>query len=185
MQVLATHAQCDGTLGRWDDAIRDGLDLHQLAVQKQRPSSFFAIASLSDASTAQCRSGRYAEGEINARSAYETAKKAFGEHAGITGATADTLADCLIPRNRLDEASTLLDSVDGKIVAQLVGVPDWPANLDLSRAEIAYRRGDYAAARKSIQPAIPVFSRADAEPYQKHKLEKLQASIENQTRASR
>jgi DNA-binding winged helix-turn-helix (wHTH) protein/serine/threonine protein kinase len=185
MQVLATRAQCEGTLGRWDDAIRDGLELHQLAVQKQGPSSFFAIASLSDASTAQCRSGRYAEGEINARSAYETAKKAFGEHAGLTGATADTLADCLIPRNRLDEASTLLDSVDGKIVAQLVGVPDWPANLDLSRAEIAYRRGDYAAARKNIQPAIPVFSRADAEPYQKHKLEKLRASIENQTRASR
>lgn len=185
MQVLATRAQCEGTLGRWDDAIRDGLELHQLAVQKQGPSSFFAIASLSDASTAQCRSGRYAEGEINARSAYETAKKAFGEHAGLTGAAADTLADCLIPRNRLDEASTLLDSVDGKIVAQLVGVPDWPANLDLSRAEIAYRRGDYAAARKNIQPAIPVFSRADAEPYQKHKLEQLRAGIENQTRPPR
>lgn len=185
MQVLATRAQCEGALGRWDDAIRDGLELHQLAVQKQGPSSFFAIASLSDASTAQCRSGRYAEGEINARSAYETAKKAFGEHAGLTGATADTLADCLIPRNRLDEASTLLDSVDGKIVAQLVGVPDWPANLDLSRAEIAYRRGDYAAARKNIQPAIPIFSRADAEPYQKRKLERLRASLEDQTRASR
>ncbi len=184
MQVLATRGQCEGTLGHWDDAIRDGLELHQLAVQKQGPSSFFAIASLSDASTAQCRSGRYAEGEINARRAYETAKKAFGAHAGLTGAAADTLADCLIPRNRLEEASTLLDSVDGKIVAQLVGAPDWPANLDLSRAEIAYRRGDYAAARKNIQPAIPVFSRADAEPYQKHKLEKLRASIENQTRAS-
>jgi DNA-binding winged helix-turn-helix (wHTH) protein/serine/threonine protein kinase len=185
MQVLATRAQCEGTLGRWEDAIRDGLELHNLAVKKQGPSSFFAIASLADASTAQCRAGRYAEGEVNARAAYETARKAFGERAGLTGATADALADCLIPRDRLDEASKLIDSIDGKVVAQLAGVPDWSANLDLSRAEIAYRRGDYAAARKVIQPAIPVFSRADAEPYQKHKLEKLLASIENQTRASR
>ncbi len=185
MQVLATRAQCEGTLGRWDDAIRDGLELHQMAVQKQGPASFFAVASLSDVSTAQCRAGRYAEGESNARTAYETAKRAFGDHSGLTGATADTLADCLILRNRLDEASHLLDSVDGKVVAQLVGVPDWSANLDLSRAEIAFRRGDYAVARKSIQPAIPVFSRADAEPYQKHKLEKLLSGLENQTRASR
>ncbi len=182
MQVLATRAQCEGTLGRWDDAIRDGLELHGLAVQKQGPSSFFAIGSLADVSTAQCRSGRYAEGERNARSAYDGAKKAFGEHAGLTGATADTLADCLIEGNRLDEASRLLDSIDAKIVAQLVGVPDWSANLDLSRAEIAYRKGDYTAARKDIQPAIAVFTKADAEPYQKHKLEELRAGLDNQGR---
>lgn len=181
MQVLATRAQCEGTLGRWQDAIRDGLDLHQLAVQKQGPSSFFAIASLADASTAQCRAGRYVEGELNARAAYDTARKAFGEHAGLTGAAADTLADCLIERNRLDEASRLLDTIDGKIVAQLAGVPDWSANLDLSRAEIACRRGDFAAARRQIQPAIPVFSRADAEPYQKRKLEKLLATLDNRS----
>ncbi len=182
MQVLATRAQCEGTLGRWDDAIRDGLELHQLAVQKQGPFSFFAIGSLSDVSTAQCRSGRYAEGEGNARSAYETSRKAFGEHAGLTGATADTLADCLIERNQLDEAARLLDSIEPKSVAQLVGIPDWSANLDLSRAEIAYRRGDYSAARNDIQSAIPVFTRADAEPYQKRKLEKLRASLDNQAR---
>src|SRR5215467_14943842 len=72
MQVLATRAQCEGTLGRWDDAIRDGMVLHQLAVQKQGPSAFFSIASLADAATAQCRSGRLSEGEANVRSAYET-----------------------------------------------------------------------------------------------------------------
>jgi len=185
MQVLATRAQCEGTLGRWDDAIRDGMVLHQLAVQKQGPSAFFSIASLADVSTAQCRSGHTGEGEENARYAYETARKAFGDKAGLTGATADTLADCLIARNRLDEAAKLLDSIDPKVVAQLVGVPDWSATLDLSRAEIALRRGNYATAQKDVQPAIPVYSRADAEPYQKQRLQKLLDELDHRSRASR
>jgi serine/threonine protein kinase len=178
MQVLATRTQCEGTLERWNDAIRDGLELHQLAVQKQGSASFFAIASLSDASLAQCRGGHLREGEANARSSYESAKKAFGERAGLTGATADTLANCLIELKRFDEASKLLDNIDGKSVAQLTGIPDWSANVDLARAEIAYRKGDYVAAHKDIQRAIPVFSRPDSEPFQKHKLESLLAEIE-------
>ena len=173
MQVLATRAQCEGTLGRWDDAIRDGMELHQLAVQKQGASSFFSIASLGDAATAQCRSGRLSEGVANVRIAYETAKKAFGDKAGLTGATADALADCLIAQNHLDEASKLLDGIDPKVVAQLVGIPDWSATLDVSRAEIALRREDYVTAEKAVQPAIPVYSRADAEPYQKQRLQKV------------
>jgi len=173
MQVLATRAQCEGTIERWDDAIRDDLALHELAVKKQGPASFFAVASFSDAALAQCRGGHVSEGTANARSAYETSKKGFGERAALTGAAADTLADCLIVRNQLDEATKLLDTVDGKSVAQLTGIPDWPANMDLSRAEIAFRQHDYDAARKLIQPAIPVFSRADAEPYQKRKLQTL------------
>jgi eukaryotic-like serine/threonine-protein kinase len=181
MQVLATRAQCEGTLGRWDDATRDGLELHQLAVQKQGAASFFAIGPLADASLAQCRGGHLAEGEANARSAYETARKAFGEHAGLTGATAEVLAECLIGRNKLDEAAKLLDDIDIKSATQLVGIPEWSANVDLARAEIAYRRGDYAAARKNIQPATAAFSRADAEPYQKHKLETLLTRIEERS----
>lgn len=176
MQVLATRAQCEGTLGRWEDAIRDGLELHQLAVKKQGPASFFAIASLSDTAQAQCRAGHYVEGEANARSAHDAARKAFGARAGLTGGTAATLADCLIARNKLDEASELLQGIDAKAVAQLTGLPDWYANVNLSLAEIDYRRGNYAAAREHIEPAIPVFSRLDAEPYQKKRLQKLLAT---------
>jgi DNA-binding winged helix-turn-helix (wHTH) protein/serine/threonine protein kinase len=178
MQVLSTRAQCEGTLGRWDDAVRDGLLVHELAVKKQGPGSFFAVASLSDTAQAQCRGGHVVEGERNARAAYETSRKAFGERAGLTGATAETLAHCLIEENRLDEAAKLLENIDAKAVAQLAGMPDWSANVNLAEAEIALRKGDYAAAQKNIQPAVPVFSRADAEPYQKHKMETLLAEID-------
>ena len=100
----------------------------------------------------------------------------------MTGGAAATLADCLIARNKLDEASKLLRNIDARAVAQLSGIPDWSANVDLSLADIAYRRGDYARARKQIESAVTVFTRADAEPYQKHRVQKLLARLEKSSR---
>jgi len=184
MQVLATRAQCEGALERYDDATRDDLELHRIASIKQGPASFFSIASLTDASVAQCRGGHLAEGTANARTAYEASRKAFGNRAGLTGGTASSLAECLIQQNNLDQAATLLDGVDDKSVAQLEGITDFAPNIALARAEIAYRRGDFAGARKQLQIAIPVFSRPDAEPYLKRKLESLESSLEKRSSAS-
>ncbi len=112
MQLLTTRAQSEGSLGRWDEAIRDDFAIHELAVRKQGPLSFFAVATLADGSLAQCRAGRYREGESNARKAYEASAKAFGARAGLTGGTAYTLASCLIGLGKLDEASALLQQID-------------------------------------------------------------------------
>jgi ATP/maltotriose-dependent transcriptional regulator MalT len=179
MQVLTTRAQSEGSVGLWDGAIRDDLKVYELAVRKQGPLSFFALATLSDAGLAQCRAGRYREGEPNARRAYELSSKAFGARAGLTGGTASTLASCLIGVNKLEPAATLLDNIDIKAVAQLSGSPesDWSANLDLSRAEIAYRRGDLERAEQLLRAVVPVLSRADAEPFQQRAVEKLAAAI--------
>jgi ATP/maltotriose-dependent transcriptional regulator MalT len=165
-------------MGLWDDAIRDDLAVYQRAVAKQGAGSFFAIASLSDAALAQCRGGRNREGEPNARKAYEASVQAFGPRAGLTGGAADTLATCLIGLGKLPEASMLLEGIDTAAVAQLTGFPDWSANVALARGEIAFRQGDYAAARKYVETARPVLTRADAEPYQKHALEELASAIE-------
>jgi len=51
----------------------------------------------------------------------------------------------------------------------------------LSKAEIAYRRGDYGSARKLLQAAAPVLSRPDAEPYQKRALENLVAAVDRRS----
>ena len=106
--------------------------------------------------------------------------KAFGARAGLTGGAADTLANCLIGVGKLDEASGLLQNIDAKAVAQLTGVPDWSAHLELSQAEIAYKRGDYESARKHLLKAAPAFSRAGAEPYQKRTFETLSANLGKQ-----
>jgi serine/threonine protein kinase len=178
MQLLATRAQSEGSLGDWDGTIRDDLTIYRIASQKQGPLSFFPIATLSDASMAQCRAGRLDEGAANARKATDDSQKAFGERAGLTDGARFGLADCLISLGKLDEASALLQKVDAKAVTQLSGDPNWSANLDLALGEIAFRRGDFAAARKYVQSATLVFTRPDAEPYQKRALEILSAAIE-------
>src|SRR5579862_6404752 len=182
MQLLSTRAQCEGSLERWDDAIRDGLEVHELAVAKQGPASFFAVASLCDTALAQCRSGRVSEGEKNARSSYDAAKKAFGETAGLTGGAANSLDECLIDQNKFDEAESLLHKIDIKGVAQLTGDPNWGANVDLAEAKIALKRGNVALAKQKIQEAVPVFSRADAEPYQKRAMQSVLAQISDRHR---
>jgi len=177
MQLLTTRAQSEGSLEMWNDAIRDDLAIYNLAVKKQGPLSFFAVATLSDGSLAMCRSGRYLEGEQNARKAYESSIKAFGPKAGLTGGTASTLAACLIGLNRLDEASKLLDQIDIPAVAQLAGDPDWGAGVTILQADLAYRRRDYATARKLADEVTPVFTRDNAEPYQRNALQTLQAEL--------
>ena len=178
MQLLTTRAQSEGSLGRWDDAIRDDFAIHELAVRKQGPLSFFAVATLADGSLAQCRAGRYREGQSNARKAYEASAKAFGPRAGLTGGAAYTLASCLIGLGKLDEASALLQQIDVPAVAQLSGDPDWGADVTLAQAEIAYRSGNHAAGRNYVQTVTPVFTRKDAEPYQKRALESLKAALD-------
>ena len=178
MQLVSTRAQCEGSMERWDDAIRDDLKIHQLAVAKQGAGSFYAVASLSDTALAQCRGGHYVEGERNAREAYDLAVKAFGLKTGLAGGTADTLAGCLIGLDRLDEAEHLLDGIDAKAVAQLTGVKDWSTNL--ARAEIALKRNDYAVAHMFLDAAKPMIARADTEPYLKKKAASIEATLNHQ-----
>jgi hypothetical protein len=135
---------------------------------------------LSDGSLAMCCSGRYAAGEANSRRAYDASSKAFGLSAALTQAVGSTVATCLIGLNRLDEASKLLQGIDVAVaaVAQLAGDPDWGAGVQLLQADIAYRRHDYETARKLIQAVTPVFTRKDAEAYQKPAVETLTADLE-------
>ena len=177
MQVLTTRAQSEASLGRWDDAVRDDLAIYDLAVKKQGPQSFFAVATLSDASLAMCRAGRTDEGVTRARQAYTVSAQAFGPRAGLTGGTASTLAACLIDKGELDEPSRLLKDIDIPAVAQLAGDPEWGAGVTLLEAKIAYRRGDYAAARKHVATVKPIFTRANAEKYQQAQLETLEREL--------
>ena len=178
MQLLTTRAQSEGSLGLWDDAIRDDLAIYRIALRKQGPQSFFAIATLSDAALAECRAGRTTEGERDARKAFDSSRAAFGAQAGLTGGAAYTLASCLIGLGRLDEASGLLSNIDSKVVAQLAGIPDWSANVSLAQAQIAYRKHEFAQAKQLLGAAAPAFTRPDAEPYQKNAVATLTAALD-------
>jgi len=178
LQLLATRAQSHGSLEQWDAAIRDGLEAHRLAVAKQGPRTFYAIATLTDTATAQCRASRVKEGQENAESAYRESLAAFGPAAALTQAVAFTRAGCLIAANRMDEAAALLEGIQPDNVAALAGDPNWGANLELAQAQIAFARRNYGDARKHLDAAKPGFSVPKAEAYQVRALNVLDASLQ-------
>jgi len=177
MQLLTTRAQAEGSMGRFDDAVRDDLTVYNIAVKKQGPLSFYSVATLSDASESQCRANHLLAGEQSARKAYDNSVRAFGPKGALTEATLLPLANCLISLGKLKEASKDLDQIDAKTVVPLTGDPNWGAGITLAKAEIAVRERHYAEARKAIDAVGPIFSRPDADAYQRHKMESLSAQI--------
>ena len=184
MQLLTTRAQSEGSLGLFDDSTRDDLAIYEIAVKKQGPLSFYSIAALSDAALAQCRANHLVEGERNARKAHDDAAKAFGPQSALAQGTALPLADCLIDLGNFREASKYLEAIDAKAVVQLTGDQDWGADVILAQAEIAARQGDYVRAQKLADSIRPVFSRPDAEVYQKRKMDELDERITSHLRSN-
>lgn len=173
MQLLTTRAQSEGSLGRFDDSTRDDLAIYRIAVAKQGPLSFYAIATLSDASVAQCRANHLTQGLQSARQAHSAAVRGFGPGHALTQATLLPLANCLIPLGQLSEAARDLDRIDPRQVAPLAGDPDWGAGIGLARAEIALRQHRFAEARTQLAAVRPVFSRPTAEAYDRDRWQAL------------
>ena len=184
MQLLSTRAQSEGSLGLFDDSVRDDLAIHEIAVNKQGPLSFYSIATLSDAAEAQCRAGDLAEGERNARKAHDDAEQGFGPQSALASGIALPLANCLIGLGKLQEASQLLANLNIKAASQLTGDPDWGAGVTLALAEIAIRQGAYLQAQQYLQSVRPVFSRPDAEAYQRRKMDELSEMTTSRLRAN-
>lgn len=182
LTLLGTRAASEGSLGIYDDAIRDDLTVYRIAVRKQGPAAFFSIAMLSDAALSQCMAGRYTEGEPNARKAFEGSSKAFGPRSGLTGGTAYTLAYCLIRTNKLDEASGLLRNIDVRATAEQAGDPNVQASITMAQAEIAARRGDFATAKRDLDAVAPVFDRTNASAPDKKDLKRLRMLLAAHTR---
>lgn len=165
LQLLATRAQSEASLERWDDAIADTDRVHAIAVRKQGPASFFSLASLTDGATARCRSGRRAEALRDLAGAHDVARKVFPD-SGLQGGIDYAWGACLIEDGRFDEAAARLKGIDREAVTQLAADAGWGANLDLAEAQIAFARGDLAAARRSLAAAGTVFAKPGADAYQ-------------------
>ena len=177
MQLLTTRAQSEGSLGRFDDAVRDDVTVYDSAVKKQGPLSFYAIATLSDASESECRASQLLVGEQSARTAYRDSVSAFGRKSALSEATLLPLANCLISLGKLPEASRDLDQIDAQAVVPLTGDPNWGAGIMLARAGIAVRERNYALARREIDFVQPIFSRPDADVYERHQMNSLNTEI--------
>ena len=177
LSLLGTRAAAEGSLTRWDDAIRDDLAVYRIAVKKQGPASLYSIGMLSDAALSQCEAGHYSEGEANARQAFQVSSKAFGLRAGLTGGVAYTLAFCLSKLNRLGEAAELLQNIDVSATAQQAGDPNVGADVALLQGEVAARRGDFESARHFADLAAPTLDAPSASAADKKELQTLRDTI--------
>ena len=177
LSLLGARAAAEGSLGDWKSAIRDDLAAHAIAVRKLGPTDFHAISTLSDAGLSQCRAGNYAEGEVNARGAFDQSRRAFGSRDAMTQGTSYALVICLIGRRQTSEASALLDSIDPVAVMKLTGDSSVPAGLALAKGEIAYLGGDYETAKRYVNFAAPEFERPDADFGLQQQLHRLQKDL--------
>jgi serine/threonine-protein kinase len=179
LQALSARAATEAYLGMWDQASRDDLAVHEVAVRKQGPTAFFSLVTLSDAALSQCRAGRYDTGESMARDAFLTSQKAYGEHAGMTGGTSYSYAMCLIGVGKLDQATTLLGNINVEEVIQMTGNPTVRADIALARAEIAVQKKEYAKADGYLREAAPLIGATGADPADRETAQRLRAAIDS------
>jgi hypothetical protein len=164
LQLLATRAQAEMDLERYDDAIADQMTLYRLAVASQGGQSYMALGTLADSSGAQCRAGRMDAGIDAARRAHDGVAAAFGAGATLTQVAAADLAFCLVLAGRDADALGLLGGIDVKAAAQLTMDPGYGAELDLTRAAAELGLGDKAAARAVLEKVAPGFQ-AGGDPF--------------------
>jgi hypothetical protein len=177
--VLAARAQTLGQLERYDEAVRDGLVLHALAVARHGEGSWIAIATLSDVAESRCRAGHADAGLEASRHALALAQKGFGANSAQAMAMMGEVAFCLIVADRAAEATPLIDAIDPKALSDLGAGPDFPAQLDVMRADIALSAHDIPRARALLAHPAQVFNRPDADPYIKRWVAQLLASTKD------
>jgi hypothetical protein len=77
----------------------------------------------------------------------------------------------------MNEADALLATVKPDAVAALAGDPNWGANVELAKAQIAFAKHDYISARRHLDAAKPGFSIPKAEAYQVRAVTLLDAAL--------
>jgi len=172
LQLLAVRGQSLGTLGRYDEAARDGERVWRTTAAREGPAAFQAVAGRADTAETQCRAGRYDEGLANARAAFAVARAAPGPETALAMAIRAIVADCLIYSGRAVEAAPLLAGIDRVKVTELVGDATWGATLDLALAQVLVARKDLAGARARLSAARSGLG-DNADPFQSRLIERV------------
>ncbi|MDZ3832416.1 MAG: winged helix-turn-helix domain-containing protein [Sphingopyxis sp.] len=149
----STRFESFAALGRYDEAAREAERVWQGASIQAGAQSHQALVGQIDYATALCRTPQRARGASVAQDALATTRQAFGPDYPLTHAIRYFAAECLLANRRYTEAGTLLDGLDSKKVAELIGQAEFGATADLALAEIALAQGDRNAARRLFSVA--------------------------------
>ncbi|ATQ43024.1 protein kinase domain-containing protein [Caulobacter mirabilis] len=174
--LLAVRQQSLGVLGRYAEAAADGERLWRAAATKDGASSFTAVAGRADVGISQCRAGQLDDGMANLRASLTALRSDLAGRMALDDGIEAAIADCLIQARRWDEAAALLKDIDRTKVAQLVGDPNWGAQVDLALAEIALGRADRARAKALLETARPALSQ-NKDPFVRQRVAALSQAL--------
>lgn len=165
IMMLAGRGASERLLGRYDDAVRDGLELHQRILDTQGPKAFYGFGALSDVALAQCRGGHATAGVATAEAAWHGVRDVAGDASPWTQMLAETVSFCLIADLRGNEARPFLDRVDPHVLAQLLSDPVAAQEVALMRADIAFAAGDLDGARAMLAAPRAAYAGYTVDPY--------------------
>jgi DNA-binding winged helix-turn-helix (wHTH) protein/tetratricopeptide (TPR) repeat protein len=174
LQFLGTRAQALSQLERYGDAETDQMTIYRLVIPKQGNHSYFALATLADASQSRCRAGDTAAGLATARTAYDGALSAFGAGSVLTQDASVDVAFCLIATGQYAQALPYLSGIDPKSLAEATMDPDYGAELDLMHAAIAQASGDAVLSQALLAKVVQVLTRPSTDTYMRRWLARLQ-----------
>ncbi len=174
LQVIGSRMDSLKNMERYTEAIADGERLTRSAEQNMGPSSFFAIGSRADLGRSRCRSGDTGMGLKDAMTAWQSAAKAFGTDAALTGGAKHAVADCLLAAGRPEEARKWLAAINRKAVGELVGNAEWGLHVELLLAEIEARTGRPEQARQHLEAARPIFPSMQTDAYEARRIERVE-----------
>ncbi len=163
--MLANREALERVLGRYDDALKDAMLLHQRIVDAQGPQAFYGFAALSDAALAQCRGGQAGAGLATAEDAWRGVRAIGGDTSPWTQLLAETVSFCLIADHRGTEALPFLDRVDPHTLAAVLSDPVAALEPILMRADIAFATGDLLKARSLLEAPRTAYAHYTADPY--------------------
>jgi eukaryotic-like serine/threonine-protein kinase len=186
LATLSTRAAAEAQLGRYADAVRDDLTLY--AAELPLPSGRrIGEGALSDAALFECRRGNFRDGIQYARQVIADTGSGPSPQPMFMNQSMLTVAECEIDEQRthptsdkvrvLNEAATLLNTVDLAATAEDTGDARYQSAYNLARAQLALLRGQFTDSRRYVAAAVPLLSRKDADPYEKKALEWVRTSL--------
>jgi hypothetical protein len=183
LATLATRAAAEGQMERYEDAIRDDLELNA-EERLSKADKRLEVGSLNDAATYECRKADFATGIDHAREVMRQSGPGPSSQPMFFNGSMFTLAECLIGRQEanhrsprdLDEARALLDRVDIRAMSETSDETAYEGARDVALARLASLQGSPEAAKHYADLAEPFLTRADADPYERRALGRINCS---------
>ena len=136
-----------------------------------------AMIAQTDAGMAACRSGDERGGLKRLSEAASYGRTGFGPASPFAQYVTVQIGLCVALTGRLDDAASMLASVDPAVADRANDHADSEATIELVHAAQALAQGDAAAAQRLIGKPTQVFSKPGADPFLQSWTAQLQRKI--------